>query len=182
MSELVGNWAGAERKVIDPDTGEILPDLTEGELCVRGYGALQGYYKKEREETFDADGWLHTGDRVAIYENRIFFVGRFYEMIKAGGANVSPLEVESTIEAWPEIKHCFVFGTPKGSSDEEVCAAIVFMPGESLSVTDIAARARRDLSSYKVPTRIELVTDEDDLPWLASGKPDKLKLRDKLIG
>ncbi len=185
MSELVGNWAGSERKVIDPETGATLGELEEGELCVRGWGALQGYYKKEREDTFDSDGWLHTGDRVAMADNRVFFVGRFYEMIKAGGANVSPLEVESAVEAWPEIKHCFVFSTPLegqiDAKDEEVCAAIVFMPGVSMTIDDIQARARGELSSYKVPTRIEIVTDEDNLPWLASGKPDKRTLRDRLI-
>jgi acyl-CoA synthetase (AMP-forming)/AMP-acid ligase II len=185
MSELVGNWAGSERKVIDTETGETLDDLEEGELCVRGWGALQGYYKKEREETFDADGWLHTGDRVAMFDNRVFFVGRFYEMIKSGGSNVSPLEVEFTIEQWPEIKHCFVFSTPLpgqvDAQDEEVCAAIVFMPGETMSVDEIQARARGELSSYKVPSRIELIDDEDSLPWLASGKPDKRRLRVRLI-
>jgi acyl-CoA synthetase (AMP-forming)/AMP-acid ligase II len=61
MSELVGSWAGAERRAVDPTTGEVLPDLTEGELTVRGFGLMQAYYKREREETYDADGWLHNG-------------------------------------------------------------------------------------------------------------------------
>jgi acyl-CoA synthetase (AMP-forming)/AMP-acid ligase II len=182
MSELVGNWAGAERKVIDPETGETLPDLVEGELLVRGFGALQGYYKKEREQTFDEDGWLHTGDRVVLHENRPFFVGRYFEMVKSQGANVAPLEVEAVIQAWPEIKHCFVFGTPHPTLEEEVCAVVAFMPGESMTVDEIRSRAARELSSYKVPTRIELVTDESTLPWLGSGKPDKLTLKARLLG
>src|SRR5262249_50816794 len=94
MSETVGNWFGAECRVIDPSTGAVLPDMEEGELLVRGFGVMQGYSKKEREETFDADGWLHTGDRVFLHEGRPYFKGRFSEMIKARGANGSPPAVE----------------------------------------------------------------------------------------
>ncbi|MGE0878460.1 MAG: class I adenylate-forming enzyme family protein [Acidimicrobiia bacterium] len=181
MSELVGNWGGSERKAIDPETGDALPDLVEGELAVRGWGALQGYYKKEREETFDADGWLHTGDRVFIYDNRVFFVGRFYEMVKSQGANVSPREVETVLEKWPEIMHAFVFGTPHPAWEEEVTALVCFNPGMSMSIDEMRARAAKELSSYKVPTRIEVIAEESSIPWLGSGKPDKLAMRAALL-
>jgi acyl-CoA synthetase (AMP-forming)/AMP-acid ligase II len=181
MSELVGNWAGSERHAIDPETGAVLPDLEEGELVVRGFGALQGYYKKEREETFDADGWLHTGDRVFLSDNRVFFVGRYYEMVKSSGANVAPREVETVLEDFPEIQHAFVFGTPHPRLEEEVCAAIVFMPGQSMTPEEIRERAGKVLSGYKVPTRIEVLAAEADIPWLGSGKPDKLTLRARLL-
>jgi acyl-CoA synthetase (AMP-forming)/AMP-acid ligase II len=182
MSELVGNWAGAERRVVDPDTGEFLSDMVEGELVVRGFGLMQGYYKKEREETFDADGWLHTGDRVFIADNRAYFVGRYYEMVKSQGANVSPREVESVIEEWPEIMHVFVFGTPHPTVEEEVTAVIAFMPGQRMTPDEIRERASKELSSFKVPTRIEIIDDESTIPWLGSGKPDKLRIRAGLLG
>jgi acyl-CoA synthetase (AMP-forming)/AMP-acid ligase II len=181
MSELVGNWAGSERHAIDPETGETLPDLEEGELVVRGFGALQGYYKKEREETFDADGWLHTGDRVVLFENTVYFVGRYYEMIKSQGANVAPREVETVLESFPEIQHAFVFGTPHPTDEEEVTAVIVFMPGRKLTPDELRARAATVLSGFKVPTRIEILDGEDQIPWLGSGKPDKLTLRARLL-
>lgn len=180
MSELIGNWNGSERKAVDPETGEALADLQEGELWVRGFGALQGYYKKEREETFDADGWLHTGDKVFMFENRPFFVGRFYEMIKSQGANVSPRELELLLEGWPEIKHALVFGMPHPEFEEEVTAVIVFRPGLQMTAEEIVARARKEVSSFKVPTRIHIV-EEDVIPWLGSGKPDKLTLRARLL-
>jgi acyl-CoA synthetase (AMP-forming)/AMP-acid ligase II len=176
MSELVGNWSGSERKAVTPESGEPLPDMAEGELWVRGFGALQGYYKKEREETFDADGWLHTGDRVFMFENRPYFVGRFYEMIKSQGANVSPREIELMLEGWPEIEHALVFGLPHAELEEEVTAVVVFRPGQSMTAGEIQDRARKEVSSFKVPTRIEIV-GEDDIPWLGSGKPDKLAVR-----
>jgi acyl-CoA synthetase (AMP-forming)/AMP-acid ligase II len=181
MSELVGNWNGSERQVIDPETGEVLPDLAEGELVVRGFGMMQGYYKKEREETFDQDGWLHTGDRAFMYENQPYFVGRFYEMVKSQGANVSPREVEVVLEVWPEIQHVFVFGTPHPVLEEEVTAVIVFMPGFSMTPDEIRTRAARELSSFKVPTRLEILDDGSTLPWLGSGKPDKLQLRSRFV-
>jgi acyl-CoA synthetase (AMP-forming)/AMP-acid ligase II len=182
MSELVGNWNGSERKAVgDAETGEALPDMEEGELWVRGFGALQAYYKKEREETFDENGWLRTGDKVFMFQNRPFFVGRFYEMIKSQGANVSPREVELYLEQYPEIEHALVFGLPHPTLEEEVTAVIVFKPGQHLTPEEIQQRARRDISGFKIPTRIEILDDGDDIPWLGSGKPDKLQLRSRLL-
>jgi acyl-CoA synthetase (AMP-forming)/AMP-acid ligase II len=180
MSELVGNWNGSERMAVDPESGRALPDREEGELWVRGHGVLQGYYKKEREETFDADGWLHTGDRVFLIENQPYFVGRYQEMIKSGGANVSPREVELHLEGWPEIEHALVFGLPHPERGEEVAAVVVCRDGRSLTAEQIRERALVELSSYKVPTRVEIYDHGDDIPWLASGKPDKLQLRARL--
>jgi acyl-CoA synthetase (AMP-forming)/AMP-acid ligase II len=181
MSELVGNWNGSERKVVDPVTGASLPDMAEGELAVRGFGVMQGYYKKERGDTFDADGWLHTGDKAFVHENRAFFVGRYVEMVKSQGANVSPREVEVALEAWPEIEHCFVFGVPHPVLEEEVVAVVVFMPGQQMTTEEIQERARKELSAFKVPTRVEFVADGSEIPWLGSGKPDKLQLRARCL-
>lgn len=176
MSETVGNWQGADRKIIDPETGEALPDMVEGELLVRGFGVTQGYYKQERESTFDDDGWLHTGDRCFMHENRSYFVGRYHEMIKVRGANVSPREVELVLESFEEIEHALVFSLPGASEQDEVCAVVTFKHGRSLSVDEIGARASRMLSSFKVPTRVEIFADGSEIPWLASGKPDKRAL------
>jgi acyl-CoA synthetase (AMP-forming)/AMP-acid ligase II len=180
MSETVGNWNGVERKIVDPAAGAELPEGDEGELWIRGYGVTQGYYKKEREEVFDADGWLHTGDRCLIIDNRPFFVGRFYEMIKSRGANVSPREVELVLESFPEVAHALVFGLPHPEMEEEVVAVVVPAPGVSADVASLRERARKELSSYKVPTRIEILDDESEIPWLASGKPDKRAVKARL--
>ena len=181
MSETVGNWNGVERRVIDPETGATLPDREEGELLIRGYGMTQGYYKKEREEVFDPDGWLHTGDRCFMVDNRPFFVGRFYEMVKSRGANVSPREVELVLEGFPDVAHALVFGLPHPVMEEEVIAVIVPAPGATPDAGSIRARAHQELSSYKVPTRIEFLTHEAEIPWLASGKPDKLAVKARLL-
>jgi acyl-CoA synthetase (AMP-forming)/AMP-acid ligase II len=177
MSENVGSWNGVECKIADPETGAELPEMAQGELLIRGYGMTQGYYKKEREEVFDRDGWLHTGDHCFLYDGRPYFVGRFYEMVKSRGANVSPREVELVLESLPEVAHALVFGLPHPEMEEEVTAVIVPAPGYTVEITELQARVREQLSSYKVPTRIELLDDEREIPWLGSGKPDKLAVK-----
>jgi acyl-CoA synthetase (AMP-forming)/AMP-acid ligase II len=180
MSETVGNIMAVEHIAVDPDTGAVQPDLEEGELWVRGYGLMHGYYKKEREEVFDENGWLHTGDRVFMYEGRPFFVGRFTEMVKSQGANVAPREVELFFEeTFPEVLHAFVVGMPHAERGEEVTAVLVAAKGHDIDVGDLQSRARQLISGYKVPTRIE-IWDEADVPWLGSGKPDKLEIKARL--
>jgi acyl-CoA synthetase (AMP-forming)/AMP-acid ligase II len=181
MSETVGVWNGVERKAVDPETGTSVPELEDGELWIRGWGVMQGYYKQEREDVFDADGWLHMGDRVFLHENRAYFVGRYYEMIKSQGANVSPREIEILLESYPEVAHALVFGLPHPELEEEVTAVVVPVPGAVITVEELQARARKEVSAFKVPTRIEIWSDEDSIPWLGLGKPDKLKVRDMVV-
>jgi acyl-CoA synthetase (AMP-forming)/AMP-acid ligase II len=163
-------------KVVDPATGEAVPDGAEGEFCVRGYGLMAGFAKRERHETFDVDGWFHTGDRSYLEDGRVFFTGRFTEMIKSGGANVAPLEVEAVLQSFPEVELAFVFGVPDGERGEVVTAVLVAAPGVVIDTDDLATRARTELSAYKTPRRWHTL-DEHDVPWLASGKPDKLAIK-----
>ena len=141
---------------------------------------MHGYYKKERAEVFDDDGWLHTGDRVFMHEARPYFVGRYTEMVKSQGANVAPREVELFLEeTFPEVLYAFVLGMPHPERGEEVTAVLVPAQGQAIDTDDLQRRAREQISGYKVPTRIELWA-EDDVPWLGSGKPDKLAIRARL--
>jgi acyl-CoA synthetase (AMP-forming)/AMP-acid ligase II len=180
MSETVGNIASVGYRVVDPATGVDVVDGEEGELWVRGYGLMHGYYKQERVDVFDADGWFHTGDRVFLADGRAWFVGRTTEMVKSRGANVAPREVELFLEEhFDEVLYAFVLGMPHPELGEEVAAVLVPAQGTTIDPVDVAARAREQISSYKVPTRIE-VWAEDDVPWLGSGKPDKRAIRDRL--
>ena len=151
MSETVGNFSIVETGCFDPETGERLPDMTEGELWVRGPGLMHGYYKKEREEVFDADGWFHTGDRVFMADGRAFFVGRFTEMVKSQGANVAPREVELFLETFPEVLYAFVLGMPHPERGEEVTAVLVAAQDHDIDPDEIRARSREQISGYKVP-------------------------------
>ena len=124
---------------------------------MRGYGLMAGFYKREREETFDADGWYRTGDRSYLEDGRVFFTGRYTEMIKSGGANVAPLEVETVFQSFPEIRYAFVFGMPHAERGEEVTAVLVLEEGSAFDPDDIRRRVRAELSAYKVPTNISVI-------------------------
>ena len=159
-------------RIIDHETGETVPDGEVGEFIIRGFGLMQGLYKKEREEAFDADGFYHTGDRGYLEGERVFFTGRYSEMVKTAGANVSPLEVEQAMMSLPGVTSAYVFGVPHPVMGSEVVAIVVPEAGYDLDGEQIAVDLKRELSSYKIPKRIQIVS-LDNVPLLASGKPDK---------
>ena len=141
------------------------------------FGVMAGYNKRERWETFDDDGWYHTGDRVYRRDGdpRLFYVGRTTELIKAAGANVSPLEVEAVVEQFPDVAQCVVVGIDDPVRDEQVCAVVV-PTTDGIDLDTVADRARKKLSAYKVPTAWVLVSS-DQIPTLPSGKLNRRGLR-----
>ncbi|TDJ04799.1 MAG: long-chain fatty acid--CoA ligase [Deltaproteobacteria bacterium] len=170
---------GLEHKVIDPDSGAILPPGTPGEICVRGYSLMQGLYKVEREETFDADGYYHTGDVGYFKDGILYFQGRQGDMIKTGGANVAPVEIEKLLESYPEVKEAFVVGVSDPVRGQNVAAAIVTQPGASIDPDSVRTRVKAELSAYKVPRHV-LFYEHDALPFTDSGKIDKRRLEELL--
>ena len=166
---------GVEHKVIDPDTGAILPPGRPGEICVRGYSLMLGLYKVEREETFDADGYYHTGDMGYFKNGILYFQGRRGDMIKTGGANVAPIEIEKLLESYPEIKEAFVVGVPDPVRGQNVAAAIVPQHGASIDADTVRKRVKAELSAYKVPRHVHFY-EHDALPFTDSGKIDKHRL------
>ena len=171
--------AGFEHKIVDPESGAAVAPGERGEICVRGYSMMSAMYGRERLEVFDADGWFHTGDEGSMRDGYLFFVGRLTEMIKTRGANVSPREVEIALEQLPDVETAFVVGVPDDEEGERVAAAIVPGPGSELDADDIRDRLRELVSPYKVPSQI-LVLREEEVPWLATGKPDKASLLERL--
>lgn len=125
MSETAGGFAYTDMRVVGDD-GTDVPDGAVGELLIRGIGVMAGYNKRERWETFDADGWYHTGDRVYRRDGdpRLFYIGRTTDLIKAAGANVSPLEVEAVISEFADVAQCLVLGVDDPARGEEVCAVV----------------------------------------------------------
>ena len=167
-------------RIADLDTGETLPDGQEGEICVRGYSLTIGMCKRERHEVFDDDGWYHTGDKGILDGDMIIFTGRAKDLIKSAGANVAPREVEVLLDADPSVLLSLVVGVPDPAREEIVGAVIVPVAGQVVDAAALVARAARDLSPYKVPRRV-LVLPETELPYLATGKPDRAAVRDLLI-
>jgi acyl-CoA synthetase (AMP-forming)/AMP-acid ligase II len=162
-----------QHRIVDPASGVEATPGHEGEIQVRGQILMNGIYKQERHEVFGPDGWYATGDRGWFdYAGHLHFTGRASTLIKTAGSNVSPAEVESVLDSMPEVLHSFVIALPHPIRGQVVGAAVVPSHGARLSVETIVAHARRNLSTFKVPTVIRLIA-ENDLPMLPTGKVDR---------
>jgi acyl-CoA synthetase (AMP-forming)/AMP-acid ligase II len=171
-----------QHRIVDPTSGVEAPAGQEGEIQVRGQIVMNGIYKQERHEVFDPDGWYATGDRGWFDDaGHLHFTGRASTLIKTAGSNVSPAEVESVLDSMPEVLHSFVVALPHPVRGQVVGAAVVPAHGARLSVETIVAHARRNLSTFKVPTVIRLLA-ENDLPMLPTGKLDRQGLVRVLTG
>ena len=169
---------GYEFKVIDPETGRTQPWDELGELCVRGYSLMQSYYKKPEETALavDAEGWLHTGDVAVMREDeRMRFFGRYKDMLKVGGENVDPMEVEAFLMAHSAVNKVQVVGVPDERLAEVACACVVLEPGSELSMDDVESFCRGRMASFKIPRYLMVM---DDYPMTSSGKVQKYLLRD----
>jgi acyl-CoA synthetase (AMP-forming)/AMP-acid ligase II len=165
-----------QHQIVDPASGVEAPTGQEGEIRVRGQILMNGIYKQERHEVFGPDGWYATGDRGWFDKvGHLHFTGRTSTLIKTAGSNVSPAEVESALDSMPEVLHSFVVGLPHPVRGQVVGAAVVPAHGTQLSVDAITVHARLNLSGFKVPTVIRLIT-ENDLPMLPTGKVDRQAL------
>jgi acyl-CoA synthetase (AMP-forming)/AMP-acid ligase II len=146
----------------------------DGELCIRGPYVMQRYYKRSREECFDADGWFHTGDIVRTDADGFYhFVGRRGSMIKSAGVSVFPVEVEKAIARLVAGTSVHVFGIPDPGRGEAVVAVIA--TDGNIDESALRRELRRELSAYKVPRRIVAVKPAD-IPVLSSGKVDVKRL------
>ncbi|NND67807.1 MAG: long-chain fatty acid--CoA ligase, partial [Halioglobus sp.] len=172
--------AGIEHKIVDADTGKELPPGEDGEICVRGYSVMQGQYKMEREDCFDSDGYYHTGDSGHLNAGGfLFFKARLGDLIKTGGANVTPREVEVAIDEQPEVQASYVVGLPHPDRGQEVAAAIILNGGANLDADTLRGRLKDDLSAYKVPAKVFFCA-KTEIPFTDSGKVDKHALVDLL--
>jgi acyl-CoA synthetase (AMP-forming)/AMP-acid ligase II len=144
-----------------------------GELCIRGPFVMQCYYKRSREECFDADGWFHTGDLVRIdRDGFVYFVGRLGSMIKTAGANVAPAEVERAI-AKATGQTAYVLGIPDAARGQQV-VAVIATDGD-VDLPALRLELEQEISAYKIPRRIVAVAPAQ-IPVLSSGKVDMSRL------
>jgi acyl-coenzyme A synthetase/AMP-(fatty) acid ligase len=172
---------GMERTIMDPETGKPLPRGQRGEVYVRGFNMMLGYYGKERWEVFTREGYLPTGDLAMIDEESfLWFHGRGGEMIKTSGANVAPPEVENALAACEGVREAIVFGVPDEVKGEVVAAVVSAAQGSELDPETLRRALRDSISPYKVPQSIAVMTHEQ-IPRTASGKPIKHKLREMLF-
>ena len=159
---------GNELRVVDPDTGTSLGPNEDGELAIKGPTLMLHYVGMTPDDCFDADGFFHTGD-AGFYDDEgyVHWTGRRTEMIKTGGANVSPAELEVQLRACPPVKLARIVGMPDPRLDEIVVACITLKDGAEATEADIQAFLRERVAAYKVPKRV-LFFDEGEIPMTSS--------------
>lgn len=171
---------GMELRIVDPNSGEEVAPGEEGAVLVRGR-ITPAYLDAEElnAETFDADGWYHTGDIGRIDEAGCFvFTTRDSDMIKTNGINVSPAEVEVFLLSDPDVAEAVVVGAPDAVRGEVVVAFVRAAPGAALDAEAIIARCQDELAGYKVPRAVHVVSE---MPQTATGKLSRKQLRQLLV-
>ena len=168
---------GYEVRILDPETGRDQPPGSPGEILVRGYMVMQGYYRKPEEtrQAVDPEGWLHTGDMGLIrLDGHLRFMGRYKDMLKIGGENVDPLEVEAYLINHPAIAAAAVVGFPDARLGEVAVAFVTLHQGRTITTSEVAQACHGRIASYKIPRHVLVL---DALPMTGSGKVQKVKLR-----
>lgn len=157
-----GPHPGNVLKIVDQHTREILPMGAIGELCVKGPTLMMGYLGKSPEECFDEEGYYRTGDCGRVdAEGRFYWEGRLTDMIKTGGANVAPMEVDDVIAKFPGVKRSQTVGVPDELLGEMVVSCVVPADGVELAEAAIVAFVKKEVASFKVPRRVLFFTDAE---------------------
>ena len=172
---------GYEFRVVDPSTAVVVPPGTPGELTVRGHGVMLGYHGKPAEtaQAFDAEGFFHTGDVATLDEAGFLrYVGRYKDMLKVGGENVDPLEVETFLAGHPGIAEVRVVGVPDRRLGEVVLACVIPRAGATVTADDLRAYCHGRIASFKIPREVVLVTD---FPMTTTGKVQRAALRERVL-
>ncbi len=170
-----------ELKVIDVETGAIVPCGAQGEICYRGYNIMRGYYNNPEgtSEAIDEAGWLHSGDLATMDERGYCRItGRAKEMIIRGGENIYPREIEEFLFTHPKIKNVQIIGVPDEKYGEEIQAWIELREGETATEEEIREFCKGRIAHYKIPRYVKFVTE---YPMTVTGKIQKFKMREVAI-
>jgi acyl-CoA synthetase (AMP-forming)/AMP-acid ligase II len=171
-------FPGTEVRIMD-ENGRLLPDGERGEVVIRGYIVMQGYFNdaESTAKTIDGQGWLHTGDVGWFDKNGDLRIeDRLKDMYISGGFNCYPAEIERLMSAHPAIGQIAVIGVPDERMGEVGKAFIVLRPGKSATEAELVAWARATIANFKVPRSIEF---REALPTSPQGKVLKTKLREE---
>ena len=167
-------------KIIDPESGAVMPIGSSGELCTHGYSVMHGYWgdADKTREAIDAEGWMHTGDLAVMdAEGYVNIVGRMKDMVIRGGENIYPREIEEFLYRHPAVQDVQVVGVPDQKYGEELCAWIILRPGQSADEQAIRDFCQGQIAYYKVPRYIRFV---EAFPMTITGKIQKFKIREAM--
>ncbi len=168
-----------EVKLVDPESGDVVPRGTSGELCTRGYSVMLGYWDNEEatDKAIDGNGWMHTGDLATMDdEGYVAIVGRIKDMIIRGGENIYPREIEDFLYTHPAISDVQVIGVPDEKYGEEVMAWVKLADGQELTADELKEFCKGKIAHYKIPRYVKFV---DEFPMTVTGKIQKFKMREE---
>jgi fatty-acyl-CoA synthase len=170
-----------EVKIVNPETGQVVPIGQMGELYTRGYCVMLGYWNDEARtrESIDAARWMHTGDLAVMdEEGYVNIVGRSKDMVIRGGENVYPREIEEFLYSHPKISDVQVIGVPDKKYGEEIMAWVKLREGQEATPEELQAYCRDKIAYFKVPRYFKFV---DAFPMTVTGKIQKFKMRQTSI-
>lgn len=175
---------GTEVRLADPDTDATRPPGEHGEIQVRGWNVMRGYYKmpEATAKAFSKDGWLKTGDLGEMNaEGRVRMVSRLKDMYRVGGENVAPSEVEEVLHAHPAVRQAQVIGVPDARLGEVTGAFVLLKEGQDVSREALIEWCRERAANFKVPRYLEIVDTFENIGMTGSSKVQKNKLREHAI-
>jgi fatty-acyl-CoA synthase len=170
-----------ECKIVDPDTGAIVPRGAPGELCTRGYAVMLGYWNDDAAtvNAIDTARWMHTGDLAVMNdEGYVSITGRIKDMIIRGGENIYPREIEEFLHTHQKIIDVQVIGVPSHKYGEEVCAWIRLREGVTATEEEFREFCRGQIASYKIPRYVRFTSE---FPMTVTGKVQKFKMREMTV-
>jgi fatty-acyl-CoA synthase len=170
-----------EVKVVDPDTGLVVPRGTPGELCTRGYSVMLGYWDDEAATAaaIDPTRYMHTGDLAEMDDDGyVNIVGRIKDLVIRGGENISPREVEEFLYTHPDVRDVQVFGVPDERYGEELAVWLILRDGAELDEAAVRAFCDGRIARFKIPRYVRVV---DAFPLTVTGKVQKFKMREHEI-
>jgi fatty-acyl-CoA synthase len=165
---------------ITNENNQVMPTGEKGEICVRGYSVMQGYWNDEERtrETIDIANWLHSGDLGVMDEHGyVQVVGRIKDMVIRGGENIYPREVEEFLYTNIKIAEVQVFGVPDPKMGEEICAWVQLHPGETMTEDELKDFCRDQITHFKIPRHVRFV---DEYPMTVTGKIQKFIMREQM--
>jgi fatty-acyl-CoA synthase len=175
--ETVGtNLPHQEVKVVDVDSGAVLPVGLQGEICFRGYHVMRGYFDQPEAtaQAIEPGGWLHSGDLGVMDEDGyVRITGRIKEMIIRGGENIYPAEIEAFYYTHEAVAEVAVFGVPDERLGEEVGAWVKLKEGITATAEELRDYARERIAHYKIPRYLWIV---DEFPTTVTGKVQKFRI------
>jgi fatty-acyl-CoA synthase len=175
---------GVALRIADPDTHAALPTETPGEIQVRGWNVMRGYYNnpEANAKAFTPDGWLRTGDLGSLTaDGRLRMTGRLKDVFRVGGENVAPAEVEEVLLAHPAVATAQVIGVPDARLGEVPAAYVTLRAGATASEREILDFMKANCANFRVPRHLRIVRDFEAIGMTASGKVQKTKLREHAL-